>query len=237
MFRVGDRGVLRASAWDRHPWLIHGFSTRATGDFLDWPDDAEIAAAFGASGFGTATLRQVHAARLVRADSPWGSTRPEADAVMTARAGVLVGVRTADCFPILLADPVTRTVAAVHAGWRGTVAGVLPNAVARLTAAFGARHENLEAVIGPGIGTCCFEVGNEVAGEFRPDFVRRGRGRPHVDLAAALKDQLARSGVLSIRSCGHCTSCNLDRYFSHRREHGVTGRMLSLVGIESGAGE
>jgi len=134
MFRESEQGVLRVAAWDRHRWLVHGFSTRATGDFFDWPGDAEIAAAFGTQGCGTATLRQVHSGRWVRADAPWGGKRPEADAVLTDRPGVLVGVRTADCLPVLLVDPATRSVAAVHAGWRGVVAGIVPNAVRALQA-------------------------------------------------------------------------------------------------------
>lgn len=231
MFRVAERGLLRVLAWDRYPWLVHGFSTRAAGDFLHWPVDEEIAATFGASGFGTATLRQVHSAEVVRADTPWGASRPAADAAMTSTEGVLVGVRTADCFPILLADPVTRSVAAVHAGWRGAALGVLPRAAEGLAEAYGARADDLQAAIGPGIGACCFEVGEEVASEFSPEFVRRARPKPHVDLQAVLERQLADAGVLDVFSCGHCTSCNRGRYFSHRAERGVTGRMLSSVGI------
>lgn len=233
MFRVGDRGLLRVSAWDRFPWLVHGFSTRATGDFLDWPADEEVAAVFGAVGFGTATLKQVHSGGFVRSEGPWGANRPEADAVVTSRPGVLIGVRTADCFPVLLVDPVTRSLAAVHAGWRGTAAAVLTNAIRGLVDEFGARPANVEAAIGPGIGSCCFEVGEEVARVFSHEFVERRRARPHVDLAAALEDQLSRSGVTSVNSCCQCTSCDLGQYFSHRGEGGVTGRMLAAIGLVS----
>ena len=222
--------MLRVAAWDRYPWLVHGFTTRATGDFLDWPADVEVAAAFGAIGFGTATLKQVHSGRFVRHDGPWGAIRPEADAVITCRPGVLIGVRTADCFPVLLVDPVSRSLAAVHAGWRGTASGVLPNAIRGLSDEFGARPADLEAAIGPGIGPCCFEVGEEVAGAFGEEFVERGRAKPHVDLVGALEDQLARSGVTSVNSCCQCTSCNLGQFFSHRGENGVTGRMLAAIG-------
>ena len=233
MFRVGDLGLLRVSAWNRYPWLVHGFSTRATGDVLDWPADADVAAAFGAPGFETATLKQVHSGRFVRTDTAWGTNRPEADAVIAGRPGVLIGVRTADCFPVLLVDPVTRSLAAVHAGWRGTAAGVLKNAIRGLADEFGAKASDVEAAIGPGIGSCCFEVGEEVAEVFGEKFVERGRAKPHVDLMGALEEQLAHAGVTSVNSCCQCTSCNLGQYFSHRGERGVTGRMLAAIGSVS----
>ncbi len=220
--------------WDRWDlWLVHGFSTRATGDFLDWPTDGDVAGAFGAGPCGTAMLRQVHAGRWVRADAPWGSERPRADAVISNRPGVLAGVRTADCFPVLLADPRTRSVAAVHAGWRGTVAGVLPRAVRGLEREFGARPADIEAAIGPGIGPCCFEVGEEVASRFPARCVKRGNRKPHVDLASALKGQLAGSGVRTAAVAGLCTSCNLGRFYSYRAEGAGTGRMLSVVGLRA----
>ena len=231
MFRVGEQGVLRVSEWERYPWLVHGFSTRATGDFLDLPADSDIAAAFGAAGFGTATPKQVHSGSFIRTDGPWAGERPEGDAVITSQSGVLVGVRTADCVPVLLVDPLTRSVAAIHAGWRGIVAGVLPNAIAGLIAEYGARPRDIEAAIGPGIRSCCFEVGEEVACQFGEESVDRGRARPHVDLASALREQLARVGVEKAIECDHCTSCDLSRYFSHRAERGVTGRMLAVAGM------
>ncbi len=230
MFRADRRGVLRVEGWERWNWLVHGFSTRETGDFLNWPPDGEIMAAFEADLAGTAMLRQVHSRRCVRADRPWSGDRPEADAVCTDRAGVLVGVRTADCIPILLADPRRRAVAAVHAGWRGVAAGVLPGAVQTMVSEYGSAPAGIEAAIGPGIGACCFEVGDEVADQFSSDFVDRSPARPHVDLVAALESQLTDFGVESVAVARQCTSCDLDRYFSHRAEHGITGRMLAVVG-------
>ena len=231
MIEVAEHGVLRVARWARYPWLVHGFSTRATGDFGRWPADTEVAAAFRAPGFGTATLKQVHSSACVRADRPWGSSRPEGDAVVTDRPSVLVGVRTADCVPVLLVDPVARCVAAVHAGWRGAVAGVLPGAVQRLRVQFGASPRDLEAAIGPGIGPCCFEVGEEVARRFGGDAVDREHAKPHVNLRSVLEAQLAAAGVTTVVASADCTSCRLDRYFSHRAERGVTGRMLAVAGL------
>ena len=231
MFRVGTHGVLRYGGWEEHSWLAHGFSTRLTGDFLDWPSDPEIATAFGAEGCATAMLRQVHSGVFVRADRPWGPDCPEADAVLTDCPGVMVGVRTADCVPILLADPKTRSVAAVHAGWRGTVAGVVPSALEGLVSEYGSRLADIEAVVGPGIGACCFEVGEEVACQFSEEFVEQRDPRPHVDLASAIEAQLAAAGVGRIASVRECTSCDLGKYFSHRAERGNTGRMIAAAAV------
>lgn len=231
MFRVGKQGVLRYAPWQEHSWLAHGFSTRPTCDFLVWPSDHEIAKAFGAEGCGTAMLRQVHSDGFVRANRPWGQDRPEADAVLTDRPGVMVGVRTADCVPILLVDPQTRAVAAVHAGWRGTVAGVVSTALRGMVSEFGSGLADIEAVVGPGIGACCFEVGDEVACQFRNEFVEQRDPRPHVDLAAAIEAQLSAAGVGRLASVRECTSCDLGKYFSYRAEHGNTGRMLAAVAV------
>ena len=227
---VDEHEIIRVAAWKLYPWLVHGFSTRATGDFLDWPGDEVITQAFG-GGNTTAMLRQIHSAQVVRADNGWGYERPEADAVVTDRAGVLVGVRTADCVPILLVDPVRKAVAAVHAGWRGTVAGVLESALHQLSEHYGSRPADLEAAIGPSIGGCCFEVGSDVASQFSAEFVVASNPRPHVDLAANLRSRLADCGVSNVTSVAECTKCLPDRFFSYRGQGGATGRMLSVVGI------
>lgn len=231
MFEPDKSGVLRVSGWADWDWLVHGFSTRSTGDFLDWPSDDVICERFDAVSCGTAMLKQVHSGRCVRADQPWGGARPEADAACTNRPRVLVGVRTADCLPVLLVDPRVRAVAAVHAGWRGVVAGALTNALRTMVSEYGCEAMDIEAAIGPGIGACCFEVGEEVAVKFSANFVDRNGAKPHVDLASALRAQLRQAGVHRVDVAGQCTSCDLRRYFSHRAEQGDTGRMLALIGL------
>ena len=233
MFEPDESGVFRLSRWADWDWLVHGFSTRSTGDFLDWPSDEVISERFGAVPSGTAMLKQVHSGRCIRADRPWAGDRPEADAVCTNQPSVLVGVRTADCLPVLLVDPYVRAVAAVHAGWRGVVARVLPNALELMSFEYGSRSGDIEAAVGPGIGACCFEVGEEVASQFSDDFVNRRGTKPHVDLAAVLREQLRQAGVGRVAAARHCTSCNLDQYFSHRAERGDTGRMLALAGLRA----
>ncbi len=140
--------------------------------------------------------------------------------------------------PVLLADRRRRVVAAVHAGWRGAAAGVLEATVVHLRAAFGARPADLEAVIGPAVAGCCYEVGAEVAGAFRvrtgdataPAWTRRG-SRRHLDLRIAARCLLEAAGVGSVAVLGPCTVCG-PGYHSYRRDGARTGRQLSFAGWE-----
>jgi YfiH family protein len=177
-------------------------------------------------------LRQVHGTTVRHA--PWSGS-PEGDAALASVPGVLVGVQTADCLPLLLVDPVRRLAAAVHAGWRGTAAGIAGEAVDALVAA-GGRAERLVVGIGPGIGACCYEVGDELRAAFHPrdrEFFRPGpRGRPHLDVRAANVRQLLDAGVRSgaIHHVSDCTACRGDLYPSYRRDGRGSGRMISYVG-------
>ena len=176
-------------------------------------------------------LRQVHGARLVEA--PWAES-PEADAAMTRRAGCLVGIRTADCLPVLVADPVLRVAAAAHAGWRGTVAGVCGRAVESLLAQ-GARPRDLVAAIGPGIGACCYEVGAQVVAAFvgsASAVFETGGERPHLNLRSTNRRQLEAAGVDAsrIHDVDECTVCRPDLYHSYRRDGAASGRMISYIG-------
>ena len=182
-------------------------------------------------------LRQVHGATVVRA--PWDGA-PEADAAFADEPGHLLGVVTADCLPVLLVDPVRRAVAAAHAGWRGTAAGVVPRAVEALVAA-GSRPEDLLAAAGPGIGPCCYEVGEELREAFGPGgeaFFRPGpRGRPHLDVRAANAHQLQQAGLRPerVHHVADCTACRADLYYSYRRDGAGTGRMISFIGFRDPA--
>lgn len=170
-----------------------------------------------------ASLKQVHSARVLRADSD--GLAGEGDALVTDREAVLVSVRTADCYPILLVDVKSRVVAAVHAGWRGTAAGI---AVAALET-MGARRRDIRAAIGPGIGACCYYVGDEVARLF-------GRTEAgHIDLAEWNRRQLIDAGVSegNIEVIGQCTSCDAGQYHSFRRDKDQAGRMISYIGLKS----
>src|SRR5262249_38891552 len=154
----------------------------------------------------------------------------EGDALITAADGLWVGVKTADCIPILLADPTQHVVAAAHAGWRGTVARIAQKTVEALAARWGSRPKDLVGAIGPGIGECCFEVGPEVAVEFGRPAVRT-----HVDLIESNRRQLTDAGVPleSISVAGMCTFCHPAKFHSFRRDREKAGRMFSVIRVRS----
>ena len=152
----------------------------------------------------------------------------EADALLEDRPGAVVAVKTADCIPVLLADERRHAVAAVHAGWRGTAAGIAARAVEAMTARFGSNPADLHAAVGPGIGACCYEVGPEVAAQFGLE------GRVHLDLPAENRRQLANSGIPTgrIYVSGLCTMCRPE-FHSFRRDREAAGRMYSFIGISA----
>lgn len=212
--------------------FAHGFSL-PPGDFgvtPEGPAHARMARAVGYDLGALRTCRQVHGAAVVVDPTPREGIAAEADALLL-RAGGAVGVRTADCASILLGDRDSGAVAAVHAGWRGVVAGVLPAAVRALV---GARTGALRAALGPCIGPCCFEVGAEVADALSAacgaNVARPGRGdRPHADLGAAVTAQLAALGVQEVERVGGCTVCAPTRWHSFRRDGARSGRMLAVI--------
>lgn len=207
-----------------------------------------------ACGIGTdaemVTVRQVHSAtvRVLRGDepplaTPEGKAVLEGDGLMTAVPGLMLAVGTADCVPVLLVDTRLRAVAALHAGWRGTATAIAEVGVAKMREEYGSRAEDLVAAVGPSIGACCYAVGGEVREKFRERFgyaeelfeVRTSQ--LYVNLWEANRRQLLDSGLTDaqITVVGECTACARDehglRYFSHRAQRGVAGRMLSLVGV------
>jgi YfiH family protein len=184
-------------------------------------------------------VSQVHgAAALVidRAQGPRAFRQHEADALIAPPGGLCAGVRIADCAPVLLADVESGAVAAVHAGWRGTVAGVLEASCAALLRAGSGRHTALRAAIFPHIRACCFEVGADVAAllhEAAPgaSAVDDSRAKPHVDLAAILRAKLAALGVAAehVDDVPGCTRCEPERFFSYRRGGKHSGRHLCAI--------
>jgi len=151
-------------------------------------------------------------------------------------------VKTADCVPLLIGDPVTGAFAAVHAGWRGTLAGIGVVAVKRLKHEYGAQAEDLRVAIGASAGPCCYEVGKEVIDAFTEKFVDAERlftptkeGHARIDLLKSNKDQLVSAGVQAerIHTAPICTMCRPDLFFSYRREksvNGKVGRLMAVVG-------
>jgi hypothetical protein len=191
-----------------------------------WPDTA-----------GLATVKQIHSDQVLVASQP--GQLGVADAIISQRPGVTVAIRTADCLPILIVDPKTRSVAAVHAGWRGVVADIASKTVEAMRLKFGCRPQDLEIAIGPGIGACCFEVGPEVAARFRAFFPERNDldGRAKVDLVETVVRQLGRNGVTKgqIDTSDLCSCCKPELFESYRRDRERSGRMLAAAGIREGA--
>lgn len=183
-------------------------------------------------------VHQIHSADAITVEEPWSDgARPQADALVTARAGVLLGVLTADCAPVLLADPEAGVVAAAHAGWRGALAGVIENTVAAMEA-LGARREHIRTAIGP----CIAQQSYEVDEGFRAEFGERAgrffsagrRGHWQFDLAGFVAGRLAESGVPTVEAIARDTYSERDAFFSFRRAthlgEPTYGRQLSLIG-------
>jgi hypothetical protein len=172
----------------------------------------------------------------VHGDKIWVTGRPGYqtgfDAMVSVQAGVFAGVSIADCTPILLADPVAGICAAIHAGWKGTVAGIVEKTAKRMIENRGSNPANILAYIGPCIGLANFEVGDEVAAQFTAEYKTRVNNKWHVDLKAANAAQLEKLGITQIEIDPACTVENNADYFSHRKEKGFTGRMIALIGFQ-----
>ncbi len=203
---------------------------------------ARLAAAAGLVGRQPQWVWQVHGCGVaVVGPGPFENAR-QADAVVTARVDRSVSVRSADCCPVLLATADGRAVAAAHAGWRGAVAGVAAAAVAELCRAAGASPGDVVAAVGPCISAAAFEVGPEVlaafAERFGDDTVRRDgpAGKGHADLPEAVRRSLLAAGVRADRidTTDRCSFGHADEFFSHRRDHGLTGRMAAVIGVAAG---
>lgn len=185
-------------SWGEMKWLLHGFSTRAGGATTTFRPDqpagelnlgftpfderevvmanrqAFVAAVAGKSMPALVTMNQIHSS-LIRRIEIRRIEKPDAallkgDGLMTDEPGVLLGIQTADCIPVLVGDPENRAVAAFHAGWRGTLKRIVEAGIGRMRLEFGSRPEDLVAAIGPGIGQCCYSVGEEVGAEFESQF-------------------------------------------------------------------
>jgi YfiH family protein len=161
------------------------------------------------------------------------------DVFVTDQPGVPLLLRYADCTPVLIYDPVRRAAAVIHSGWRGTVQGAAAAAVAALGQEYGSRPADLVAGIGPSIGPCCYEVGDDVTGAVHAAFRRpaelllapAGKARRHFDLWAANRRWLAEAGVRHIEVAGLCTACRVDEFYSYRAEKGKTGHFGAVMAL------
>lgn len=278
---AGGQGlqILKLAPFRKLPWLIHGFSTRIGGasalegqkllnlGWMDWDDRKAVLAnrqrfqsALGAKDTALITLKQRHSDHIQAISIPSAEPLP-GDASTTNRANLLLAVLTADCVPVLLVDPKKRAVAAVHAGWRGTLLRLAAKAVGRMRQEYGSNPADILAAIGPSIGPCCYEVGVGLVTKFTAQFAdaagyfdepRTGdepnpiewlNMRPpghqpppknvHLDLRRANVSQLQAAGICAenIYTSDLCTACRTDLLFSYRREGPLSGRLMAVVGI------
>jgi polyphenol oxidase len=188
---------------------------------------------FGSLGISLddiAMMQQVHGATIQRVDAP--GMNPSCDAMITNRPGIFLCVTVADCVPVFVMDREAHAVAVVHAGWRGTVAGIAESAVKALVAAYGADPLRMEAYIGPAAGGCCYEVGKEVAEKFDAQFVSLSDGKQCIALKDANLIQLKDAGIpeTAIEVHPSCTIHDRDLFHSYRRDGDGSGRMIGVVG-------
>jgi len=263
---AGGTAALRLRPWDgRFPRLTAGFTSRRGGvsesEFAslncglhvgDDPDRVEenrkmAARAAGMPFEAWTSAEQVHGngvAVVTAADRGRGRDRlhpavPAADALITREKGILLAGLFADCVPLYFYDPVHEAVGLAHAGWRGTAARIAEAVVKEMAERFGTRSEDLYAAIGPSIGPCCYEVGEETAKAFADAaeegvtlFARPG-GKYLLDLKRINRHIMMEAGILPIRIevSQWCTGCRTDLFFSHRKERGRTGRMAAWIGL------
>jgi YfiH family protein len=256
---IGGVPHYRCGALEDLSFLRHGFSTRLGGvsplpasalnltcvpwDSRDNVDEnrRRFMAALSVRAGRLRTLRQIHSNRLhiIRDNADEWNPRLEGDALATGCEGVVLAVQVADCFPVLMADPDSRSVAAVHAGWRGILAGILSRTIGSIAEAFGSDPARLLIAVGPGIRSCCMEVGPEVGELFSRAFPNAAVWIPHpsgsdkrmLDLRAAMDLEFAGAGVAPehIFDLQACTRCRADEFFSYRAEGPRSGRMMGLI--------
>ncbi len=240
--------ILRSSRFAIHDNLVFGISTRLGGvspppfgmnlsyhvgdESVNVDRNAE--SFFGALRIPLdlrAVPKQVHSNVVKRVYS--GGTLEACDGLVTDSPNVYLCVSVADCVPIFLHDPQKQAVAAIHAGWRGTVDRICATAVRKMKEEFGSRSEDLLAYIGPAASSCCYAVGDEVAKQFSATFVRRGEEVIYVDLKGANVQQLVDEGVPDARVevSGYCSICHPKLLHSYRRDKGKSGRMVGVIGL------
>jgi YfiH family protein len=252
----GDKpALLMIRAWNL-PHLVHGFLTRqggvSRGSYAAFNlgegvgDDPEAVSAnwerwhAAFPNLRVARLQQVHGKMVHVVDTEHAVERRIGDGMVTDAPGVALAIFTADCVPVLLTDPEAGIIGALHAGWRGTLAGIASEGM-NVMAALGAQRDRVRVALGPSIGSCCFEVDAELGEHFVSQVpgaaacCRPGRpGKNHLDLRGIIRQQLLDAGVVddSIVDAGPCTRCDSDRFFSRRAARGAaTGVQMSFIGM------
>jgi hypothetical protein len=192
----------------------------------------EFFGSLGLKSSGLAIPLQIHSDSVLKIDSP--GEYADCDALITDTTGVALVVTVADCVPILLFDPVQKTIAAVHAGWRGTAKAIVRKAVEKMGTEFNVDPKNLLAYIGPSAGVCCYEVRPDVAVFFKNKVVPYYEEKYFIDLKKENAIQLMDNGVLAgnIEISANCTICDHELFHSHRREGIKAGRMMACICVK-----
>jgi YfiH family protein len=259
-FEIG-KTLIQARAWRQLPGVLHGFTTRHSSD-RELPRwclaGRAVAGQTPALQGGPVLLKQIHSDIVRPVGSP-PAAPPRGDALITATPRLALAVRTADCLPVLLFDPGVPAAGVVHAGWRGTVRRIAEKTVAALRASYGADPARMHAVIGPGIHSCCYEVGEDVIEAFHSQFayadalfrnvqpenpadilmprqvLTAGPSplRAHLDLEEANRRQLIAAGLKpeNIVTGAPCTACRNDLLYSYRREGAAAGRLHAFIAL------
>ena len=248
---------LQVPQWHNYPGLLHGFMGRRGGKSVGRyaglnvsyrvGDDNKIVSqnvcdmklGIGIHDGKVVTMRQVHGDNIIEIKDKQLKEAGEADGMVTAEPGVYLGALTADCVPLLFIAPKQKLAAAVHAGWRGTLAGIAEKAVGLLKSRYNVDASELEVALGPSIGVCCYEVNDDVArplmkkwGSLTTPSIAVRDGKSFVNLSRLNRDILREAGVpgKQLFQVGPCTRCAAEDFFSYRREGGETGRQISVVG-------
>jgi YfiH family protein len=243
--------------WDEYEGLLHGFMGRRGGKSVGRyaglnvsyrvGDDAKVVSenvcdmkqAVGIHDGKIVTMRQVHGDHIVEVKDKNLKEAGEADGMITGEPDVYLGVLTADCVPILFLAPKQRLIAAVHAGWRGTLSGIAEKTVRLFANQYGVLPEDIEVALGPSIGACCYEVKDDVAGPLMKKWgklttpsISVKDGRSFVNLRRLNRDILRAAGVPGnqLFQIGPCTNCTPEDFFSYRHASGETGRQISVIG-------
>lgn len=182
--------------------------------------------------------RQIHSASVIDVDNGTGAMSeepPEADALISARRGIALGIFTADCVPIFILDINTPAIGIAHAGWRGTFARIAVNTLAQMKVSFGTVPANCQIHLGPSIQKCCYTVSSELLNQFAERFGSTVHDGKNLSLQDANVNQLVEVGLppTSISVSSLCTACRTDIFYSHRSEDGRTGRMLSFIQLNT----
>lgn len=220
------------------PYESLNFDARDTDTTENVKENTRIAsAAFGVDLGALYNPNQVHGDGIVIIKGSPDPPRTDADSVITNVTGQPIGIQTADCQPILFFDPINKAIGAAHAGWKGTALSIAVKTIEAMKLTFGTRPEDLLVTLGPCIGPCCYEIGSNVIDKFERAFGRgleyiiTHNGKARLDIPLANRAMLFSAGVkvANLHMASPCTSCNVDKFFSYRKEHGRTGRQLSFI--------